>query len=62
MKLISFIKKLEEINSLSKHEQLVLGVVEAIDSGSLNLGDQLPSINTMVGGYRFCPQNHSKSL
>ncbi|WP_435625354.1 GntR family transcriptional regulator [Flagellimonas sp.] len=48
MKLISFIKKLQEINALSKHEQLVLGVVEAIDSGALSLGDQLPSINTMV--------------
>lgn len=48
MKLISFIKKLEEINSLSKHELLVLGVVEAIDSGSLSVGDQLPSINIMV--------------
>ena len=48
MKLISFVKKLEEINSLSKHEQLVLGVVEAIDSGALSLGDQLPSINKMV--------------
>ncbi|MDT0605631.1 GntR family transcriptional regulator [Croceitalea rosinachiae] len=48
MKLIGFIKKLEEINSLSKHEQLVLGVIEAIDSGHLKMGDQMPSINTMV--------------
>ncbi len=53
MKLISFIKKLEEINSLSKHEQLVLGIVEAIDSGSLALGDQLPSINKMVDDTGF---------
>ena len=48
MKIISFIKKLEEINSLSKHEQLVLGIIEAIDSGDLKVGDQLPSINIMV--------------
>jgi len=48
VKLLSFIKKLEEINSLSKHEQLVLGIIEAIDSGHLNVGDQMPSINVMV--------------
>jgi len=33
---------------LSKHEQLVLGIIEAIDSGHLNVGDQMPSINVMV--------------
>lgn len=48
VQLLSFIKKLEEINSLSKHEQLVLGIIEAIDSGHLNVGDQMPSINVMV--------------
>lgn len=33
---------------MSKHEQLVLGIIEAIDSGHLNVGDQMPSINVMV--------------
>ena len=33
---------------LSKHEQLVQGVIEAIDEGTLTIGDQLPTINTMV--------------
>lgn len=53
MKLANFIKKLEEINSLSKHEQLVLGIIDAIDSGHLSVGDQLPSINTMVDEVGF---------
>lgn len=53
MALIGFIKKLEQINSLSKHEQLVLGIIEAIDSGNLSVGDQLPSINVMVGETGF---------
>lgn len=53
VKLIGFIKKLEEINSLSKHEQLVLGIIEAIDSGYLSVGDQMPSINVMVDEVGF---------
>ncbi|MFS4466589.1 GntR family transcriptional regulator [Maribacter sp. 2210JD10-5] len=38
---------------LSKHEQLVLGIIEAIDSGVLKTGDQLPSINAMVAEMGF---------
>lgn len=48
MSLIAKIKQLQHINSLSKHEQLVQGVIEAIDSGVLSVGDKLPSINEMV--------------
>lgn len=53
MKLIESIKKLESINSLSKHEQLVLGIVETISSGHLKVGDHLPSINVMVDEVGF---------
>ncbi|WP_343486655.1 GntR family transcriptional regulator [Allomuricauda sp. d1] len=53
MKLIDFIKKLEGINSLSKHEQLVLGIMDTINSGHLRVGDQLPSINVMVDEVGF---------
>lgn len=53
MKLANFVKKLEEINSLSKHEQLVLGIIDAIDSGHLTVGNQLPSINVMVDEVGF---------
>ena len=48
MSLLSKIKQLQHVNSLSKHEQLVHGVIEAIDSGVLSVGDKLPSINEMV--------------
>ncbi len=48
MPVIEKILLLEQNNDLSKHEQLVQGVIEAIDEGVLSIGDQLPSINTMV--------------
>lgn len=53
MSLIDKIKSLSSINTLSKHEQLVHGIIEAIDSGILKVGDQLPSINQMVGELGF---------
>jgi DNA-binding transcriptional regulator YhcF (GntR family) len=46
--MIDKIKNLSSINTLSKHEQLVHGIIEAIDEGILQVGDQLPSINQMV--------------
>ncbi len=48
MTLFDKINNLSTVNTLSKHEQLVLGVIEAIDDGILVTGDQLPSINNMV--------------
>lgn len=48
MSLLNKIRQLQGVNSLSKHEQLVHGVIEAIDSGVLSVGDKLPSINEMV--------------
>ncbi|MEM7381713.1 MAG: GntR family transcriptional regulator [Bacteroidota bacterium] len=48
MSLIDKILKLKENHNLLKHEQLVQGVMEAIDEGLLQRGDQLPSINNMV--------------
>ena len=53
MSLLDKIKNLSSINTLSKHEQLVNGVIEAIDSGVLEVGDQLPTINQMVGELGF---------
>ena len=52
-KLLELIEKLKEVNSLSKHEQLVLGIIDAINSGYLKIGDQLPSINVMVDEVGF---------
>jgi len=48
MSLFDKIRDLQVVNTLSKHEQLVQGILEAIDSGLLEVGDQLPSINNMV--------------
>ena len=48
MTLASYIHRLRSVNSLSKHEQIINGVIEAIDHEFLKVGDQLPSINVMV--------------
>lgn len=46
--ILSKIQELEEVNQYSKHEQLVQGVINAINDKNLTLGDMLPSVNTMV--------------
>lgn len=46
--LLEKIYDLQDINTISKHEQIVLGIISAIDSGILKVGDKLPSINEMV--------------
>lgn len=53
MSLIDNIKNLSTINTLSKHEQLVQGIVTTIDANLLVVGDQLPSINQMVDELGF---------
>ena len=47
------IKELEEVGQLSKHEQLVDGILNAIDSKVAVQGDRLPSVNEMVKGLGF---------
>lgn len=53
MSLIEIIVSLGSNHNLTKHEQLVQGVIEAIEQGSLQRGDQLPSINQMVAELGF---------
>lgn len=48
MTLASYIHRLRSVNSLSKHEQIINGVIEAIEQEFFKVGDQLPSINVMV--------------
>ncbi len=48
MLLLEKINDLKGINSLSKHEQIVHGIIDAIDTEVLKVGDKLPSINEMV--------------
>ncbi|MGD1946407.1 MAG: substrate-binding domain-containing protein [Croceivirga sp.] len=52
-KIVEQIERLKEVNSLSKHEQLVLGILDAMNSEFLGIGDQLPSINVMVDQVGF---------
>jgi len=46
---IQKIRALENLQSLSKHEQLVQGILDAIDEGGLRTNEALPSVNTMIG-------------
>ncbi|MEA1784801.1 GntR family transcriptional regulator [Arenibacter sp. GZD96] len=48
MELINKIQQFASDPILSKHEQLVHGIIWAIEEGLLGVGDQLPSINVMV--------------
>jgi len=47
------IQELEEITSFSKHDQIVNGIINAIDEKILVKGDLLPSVNTMVNELKF---------
>ncbi|HWK03417.1 MAG TPA: GntR family transcriptional regulator [Puia sp.] len=46
--LLQEIRKLEGITGLSKHEQLVRGIINAINDKVVCKGDILPSINYLV--------------
>jgi len=47
------IQELEEVASFSKHEQLVNGIINAIDEKVLEQGNMLPSVNKMVDELGF---------
>ena len=49
----SQISELQKIPTLSKHEHLVTGILNAIDEKKLKRGDKLPSINEMVGAIGY---------
>ncbi|WP_289037330.1 GntR family transcriptional regulator [uncultured Zobellia sp.] len=53
MSIITSIINLKKIDNLSKHDQLVHGIIESINKGELVTGDKLPSINTMVNELGF---------
>ncbi|WP_405400930.1 GntR family transcriptional regulator [Maribacter sp. Asnod2-G09] len=61
MTLYDKINSLREINTLSKHEQLVNGIIQAIDEKILERGDKLPSINQMVSQLGFARQTIVKA-
>jgi len=49
MTLIENIKALKSSLDLSKHERLIMGIIQTIEDGELEVGEKLPSINVMVG-------------
>jgi len=51
--LFNKIKELNDESLRSKHEQLVSGIINAINDEILKKGDRLPSINSMVNGVGF---------
>lgn len=42
------VQELEDVSGLSKHEQLVRGIINAIDEKTISQGSMLPSVNEMV--------------
>lgn len=47
------IHSLDKLQSLSKHEKIVQGILDAINNDELQLNDPLPSVNKMIGGLGF---------
>ncbi len=59
--LLEKIYDLQDIHTISKHEQIVLGIIEAIDSDILKVGDKLPSINEMVAEIGYARKTFVKA-
>ena len=55
------IQELEEITSFSKHEQVVQGVINAIDEKIVTQGSMLPSVNNMVRDLGFASKTIVKA-
>ncbi|WP_436484302.1 GntR family transcriptional regulator [Chitinophaga sp. ARDCPP14] len=54
------IHELEGIPGLSKHEQFVQGIINAINSRLLSRGDSLPSVNNLIGELGFARETIAK--
>jgi DNA-binding transcriptional regulator YhcF (GntR family) len=59
--IIQQIKNLESINSFSKHEQLVQGIINSIDEKVVTKGDLLPSVNTFISELGFARETIAKA-
>ena len=59
--LINEIKILEEVNSFSKHERLVQGIINAIDQKIISRGDILPSVNQMIKEFSYARETIVKA-
>jgi len=54
------IRELENIQGLSKHEQFVLGFINAINDKLLSKGDSLPSVNSLMKELGFARETIAK--
>lgn len=59
--IIQQIKDLESIGSLSKHEQLIQGIINAIDERMVVKGDLMPSVNTIISELGFARETIAKA-
>lgn len=59
--IVEKIQELEDISGYSKHEQLVQGVINAIDEKIIVRGDMLPSVNTMISELGFARETIMKA-
>ena len=55
------IQELEDESQLSKHEQLVSGIINAIDDKIITEGSMLPSVNNMVRELGFASKTIVKA-
>lgn len=55
------VQELDGMPSLSKHEQLVQGIINAIDEKIIAQGDPLPSINTLIHEIGFARETVMKA-
>jgi len=55
------VRALQNINTLSKHEQLVKGMIDAIDDKLIFRGDRLPSVNQMISELGFARETIVKA-
>lgn len=55
------IQELEETTGLSKHEQLVSGIINAINDKAISQGSMLPSVNSMVKELGFASKTIVKA-
>ncbi len=55
------IYEMEAIQGLSKHEQLVNGILNAIQNKTLSQGDMLPSVNSLIHEFGFARETISKA-
>ena len=55
------IYEMEGVNGLSKHEQLVNGILNAIQNKELSQGDMLPSVNNLINEFGFARETIAKA-